>query len=40
MPQTRLKLKQVTLALAALPFAIGLALAEEPAKKGLSLIHI
>ena len=34
MPQTRLKLKQVTLALAALPFAVGLALAEEPAKQG------
>ena len=36
MPQTRLKLKQVTVALAALPFAIGLALAEEPAKKGVT----
>ena len=36
MPQTRLKLKQVTLALAALPLAVGLALAEEPAKKDVS----
>jgi len=36
MPQTRLKLKQVTLALAALPLAVGLALAEEPAKKGVT----
>jgi nitrite reductase (NO-forming)/hydroxylamine reductase len=41
MPQTRLKLKQVTLALAALPFAIGLALAEEPvAKKGVTEAEI
>jgi nitrite reductase (NO-forming)/hydroxylamine reductase len=37
MPQTRLKLKQVTIALAVLPLAVGLALAEEPAaKKGVT----
>ena len=37
MPQTRLKLKQAAVALAALPFAVGLALAEEPAaKKGVT----
>ena len=37
MPQTRPKLKQVAVALAALPFAVSLALAEEPAaKKGVT----
>jgi nitrite reductase (NO-forming)/hydroxylamine reductase len=38
MPQTRLKLKQVTIALAALPFAVGIALAKDTpeAKKGVT----
>jgi len=37
MPQTRIKLKQLTVALAALPFAVSLALAESPAdKKGVT----
>ena len=41
MPQTRLKLKQVTFALAVLPFAVGLALAEDPmAKKGVTEAEI
>ncbi len=41
MPQTRLKLKQVTIALAALPLAVGIALAESPAaKKGVTEAEI
>jgi len=37
MPQMRLKLKQVTFALAALPLAVGITLAEDPAaKKGVT----
>jgi len=41
MPQTRLKLKQITIALAALPLAVGIALAESPAaKKGVTEAEI